>query len=101
MQSCEGMQAEATREYVADLVTQQLNVPGFELLPEQVRCLLLRISVIATRLGQCVLQCGLLRNFLLAHPIALPSICQPDYCLPCLPACRSSSCQPATRCASA
>ncbi len=34
--SCEGMGAEETRAYVAAMITEQLGLPGFELLPEQV-----------------------------------------------------------------
>lgn len=35
-ETCEGMGAEETRAYVAALITEQLGLPGFELLPEQV-----------------------------------------------------------------
>lgn len=35
-ESCEGMGEEETRAYVADLVSQQLGVPGFHLDPQQV-----------------------------------------------------------------
>jgi len=32
----EGQDADATREYVAELVTQQMQCEGFQLMPEQV-----------------------------------------------------------------
>lgn len=44
-ESCEGMGEEETRAYVADLVSQQLGVPGFHLDPQQVP-------------GGCALACG-------------------------------------------
>ena len=69
MESCEGMGAEDTREYVAELVTQQLNVPGFELLPEQVRC----PSLCATRLATLTGQGVLLWHSLWRTPTALPA----------------------------
>lgn len=36
MSTSEGQGAEETREYVADLVSRQLNLEGFRLQPEQV-----------------------------------------------------------------
>jgi len=35
-QSCEGQDADTTREYVADLVTRQIGCEGFQLMPHQV-----------------------------------------------------------------
>lgn len=36
MYNCEGLQEEETKQYVADLVTSQLQHDGFQLSPEQV-----------------------------------------------------------------
>lgn len=36
MYNCEGLQEEETKQYVADLVTCQLQQDGFQLAPEQV-----------------------------------------------------------------
>ena len=82
MESCEGMGAEETRGYVAELVTQQLNVPGFELLPDQVRC-----PCCATRcaLRQLARGSAVAVNFLVRNT---PQPCQPSPArLPCLPGC--------------
>ena len=52
METCEGMGEDETRVYVADLVTQQLNVPGFELLPDQISLVSAR-DALRARMALC------------------------------------------------